>query len=87
MPNKLRTAKEQSCYMVFFCVLERSRCSHVSVGVRVTLHECGCYYECGGIVSVRESVSRVTVVLRKGLGVKKKKKKDAAELLNHSLLA
>lgn len=38
---------------------------------------------------VSQSVSRVTVVLGKGLGVKntKKGKKDAAEFLNHSLVA
>ncbi len=71
LPNKVRTEKEESGNVVFFCMLEVSPVTSVCefVGVCVTLYACGRYYECVcvcvGTVSVCESISQVTVVLRK----------------------
>lgn len=101
LPNKLRTAKEQKLlrgvfFFFFFLsvfVLDRSRCRP---------RQCGCLRDIirvwvrlrvwGLRMCVSQSVSRVTAVLGKGLGVKntkkgKKNQKDAAELLKHSLVA
>lgn len=83
LPNKLRTAKEQKLFRgVFFLffflsvfVLDRSWCRP---------RQCGCMRDIirvwvrlrvwGLWMCVSQSVSRVTVVLGKGLGVKKQKK-------------
>lgn len=54
LPNKLRTAKEQKLLCgVYFSFFSLSLCwigvdaGPISVGVCVTLYECGCDYECG----------------------------------------